>query len=90
MSLPSVTIELFGVPRARAGRKDLIVSAATAGEALIAAIKECPGLAEVCRSDRSLAPQYLLSLDGKRFVTDLSELLSSGDRLLIFSADAGG
>jgi molybdopterin converting factor small subunit len=90
MSLPSVTIELFGVPRARAGRKELVVAAATAAEALAAAVKECPGLAEVCRADRRLAPQYLLSLDGKRFVTDLSEALSCGDRLLLFSADAGG
>jgi molybdopterin converting factor small subunit len=90
MSLPSVTIELFGVPRARAGRKNLTVSAATAGEALAAAIKECPGLEGVCRADRRLAPQYLLSLDGQRFVNDLSEALKAGDRLLLFSADAGG
>jgi molybdopterin converting factor small subunit len=90
MSLPSVTIELFGVPRARAGRKELVVSAATAGEALAAAVEECPGLGEVCAADRRLAPQYLLSLDGKRFVTDLSETLKAGDRLLLLSADAGG
>jgi molybdopterin converting factor small subunit len=90
MSLPTITIELFGIPRARAGRKKLVVSAATAGEALAAAVEDCPGLAEICRADGRLAPQYLLSLDGKRFVTDLSETLKAGDRLLLFSADAGG
>ena len=90
MSAPAVTVELFGVPRARAGLAELSVSAATAGEALAALAAACPGLGELCRPDGRLAPQYLLSLDGKRFVTDLAEPLRPGERLLLLSADAGG
>lgn len=38
MSVPIVTIEFDGIPRARAGRKNLVVSAATAGEDLVATV----------------------------------------------------
>ncbi|HZY90435.1 MAG TPA: hypothetical protein VFE78_36775 [Gemmataceae bacterium] len=90
MGAPAVTVELFGVPRARAGCAELTLSAATAGEALAALAEACPGLGELRRPDGRLAPQYLLSLDGERFVTDLAEPLRPGERLLLLSADAGG
>ena len=90
MSLPAVTVEFYGVPRARAGRKELIVSAGTAGAALAAVVQACPALAGLRRPDGQLAPQYLLSLDGERFVTDLAQPLRPGDRLVLLSADAGG
>ncbi len=90
MSGPTVTVEFFGVPRLRAGRPDLRVSAATAGEALAAIAAACPALANVRQADGRLAPQYLLSLDGEHFVTDLAETLPNGARLLLLSADAGG
>ncbi len=90
MSLPVVTIEFYGIPRARAGRKDLVVSATTAGEALAEVARECPNLAGMFQSDGRLSPHYLLSLDGQSFVTDLAHLLHSGDRLLLLSADVGG
>lgn len=90
MTLPIVTIEFYGIPRARAGRKELVVSAATAGQALAAVARECPNLANIFRSDGRLAPHYLLSLDGQCFVTDLAQTLHSGDRLLLLSADVGG
>lgn len=90
MSLPIVTIEFYGIPRARAGRKDLVVSAATVGAALVAAASECPNLAGVVGPDGELAAHYRLSLDGEFFVTNLAHALHSGDRLLLLSADAGG
>jgi molybdopterin converting factor small subunit len=90
MSLPIVTIEFYGIPRARAGRKDLVVSAATAGDALAAAASECPELSGVVGPDGGLVTHYRLSLDGQFFVTDLAHVLHSGDRLLLLSADAGG
>jgi sulfur-carrier protein len=90
MNVPAVTVEFYGVPRMRAGRPEITVAAATAGEALAAVAETCPGLAGLCRPDGRLAPQYLLSLDGERFVTDLAESLRPGDRLLLLSADAGG
>ena len=85
-----VTIELFGMPRARAGRSEFATQATTAQEALSALAAACPGLGGLWRSDGRLAPQYLLSLDGKQFVIDLAHPLQPGDRLLLLSADAGG
>jgi molybdopterin converting factor small subunit len=90
VNVPAVTVEFFGVPRLRAGRPELTVAAATAGEALAAVVGTCPALAGICQPNGRLAPQYLLSLDGERFVTDLSQPLRPGDRLLLLSADAGG
>lgn len=90
MSRPTITIELFGVPRARAGVRELRAPAETVSEALVEAIKQCPNLADVLRTDGSVAPQFLVSLDGRRFVTDVSQRLQDGDRLLLLSADAGG
>lgn len=90
MNRPKITIELFGMPRARAGTTELVVSASTVAEALAEVINECPKLADVLREDGFLSSHYLVSLDGQRFVTDLSLALRSGDRLLLLSADAGG
>jgi molybdopterin converting factor small subunit len=90
MPKPSITIELFGIPRARAGRAEFTVPAATAAEALAALAEACPGLEGLCRADGQLAPQYLLSLDGNRFLPDLAQPLKPGNRLLLLSADPGG
>jgi molybdopterin converting factor small subunit len=84
-----VTVELFGVPRLRAGRAELRVRAGTVAEALAALERECPGLAGLVCEGR-LNPQYLLSVDGYCFVGDLDQGVDSGDRLLLLSADAGG
>ena len=84
-----VTVEFFGVPRARAGRADLAIEAATVAEALAAVERACPGLKGLVRAGR-LAPHYLLSVGGERFVTRLDEPLGPGTRLLLLSADAGG
>jgi molybdopterin converting factor small subunit len=85
-----VTIEFFGVPRQRAGRTELTVTARTVGELLEAIEQACPGLAGLRRPDGRLAAHYLLSIDGRRFVTDVGQALRPGDRVLLLSADAGG
>ena len=90
MNRPFITIELFGMPRARAGVKEVAVSASNAREALAEIIQQCPKLADVFQIDGSLSPHYLLSLDGQQFISELSQPLRSGDRLLLLSADAGG
>ena len=63
MATDAVTIELFGIPRARAGRSEVVVAATTAREALTALSVVCPALGGLCRPDGRLAPQFLLSLD---------------------------
>jgi molybdopterin converting factor small subunit len=84
-----VTVEFFGIPRQRAGRAELQVAAGTVAELLAAIVQACPGLAGLVRQGR-LSPHYLLSLDGREFVSDPAIVLRPGDRLLLLSADAGG
>ncbi|MBX9681284.1 MAG: MoaD/ThiS family protein [Gemmataceae bacterium] len=83
-------IELFGVPRQMAGRAEAGVFATTVRQALFALAEECPGIAKALRSDGSLLPQYLVSLNGERFLGDFDETLPPDSRLLLLSADAGG
>jgi hypothetical protein len=84
-----VTVELFGVPRLRAGRAELHVPAGKVAEVLAAVERACPGLAGlVC--DGRLNPSFLLSVDGRHFVGDLAQSVRQGERLLLLSADAGG
>ena len=84
-----VTVEFFGIPRQRAGRAELTVQAKTVGEALRAVAETCPALAGMVSEGR-LAAHHLLSVNGTRFVADLSESVRFQDRLLLLSADAGG
>ena len=90
MSDAAVTVEFFGVPRLRAGRAELAVPPGTAAEVLAAVERACPELAGLVRPDGRLAPHYLLSIDGRRFLAELDQPLRAGERLLLLSADAGG
>lgn len=85
-----MTVEFYGVPRRRAGRAALAVRAATVRDALRAVEAACPSLSGLIDAAGALVAQYLVSLNGERFVTDLSQPLQEGDALLLMSADAGG
>jgi hypothetical protein len=85
-----VTVEFYGVPRLRAGRAELRVPAGPVSEVLAAVERSCPGLAGLVRPGGGLDPHYLVSLDGRRFVTDGRESVRPGERVLLLSADAGG
>ena len=80
-----VTVEFFGLPRARAARSHLVVAAATAQEVLRRVEELCPALHCLLASS-----QILISLNGLEFVSDLSRPLKAGDHLLLLSAEAGG
>jgi len=86
----TVTVEFYGLPRQRAGRAKLTVPAGTVFEALRAVEKMCPALAGLVQANGRLAPHYLLSVNGERFVDDLQHRLHSQDHILLLSADAGG
>jgi hypothetical protein len=88
--MQAVTVELFGIPRQRAGCATLTVDAATLGQAIDAVRLACPALAGLRGTDGRPAKHYLWSLDGDRFLRDPAEPLPSGARLLLLSADAGG
>lgn len=85
-----VTVEFFGIPRQRADRAELTVQAGSVRELLTALETECPGLGGLRREDGMLAPHYLLSVDGRRFLAGADDPLPDGARLVLLSADPGG
>ncbi len=85
-----VTIELFGVPRLRAGKDALDVNAATLGEAFRALASGFPALAAAVVEDGKLKPFYVVALNGAVVPSDPATPLADGDVVLLLSADAGG
>ena len=85
-----ITIELYGVPRLRAGTGKVSLDAATIAEALKGLANAIPTLAGTVISGGRVLPEYLLSLNGDRFVSDPATVLAEGDILLLLSADVGG
>jgi molybdopterin converting factor small subunit len=87
--MSDIVIEFFAIPRARAGRAELRLSAGSVREALAGVMAHCPRLAGLLSPDGRLNPGYLVAL-GEAFVADLDAPLRPGDRLMLLSADAGG
>jgi molybdopterin converting factor small subunit len=82
-------VELFGVPRERAGFAEIEVQADTLGQLLAALAARFPALGECIDADR-LQPSFVANLNGNRFVSDPRTPLRQNDSILILSADAGG
>lgn len=82
-------VELFGIPRERAGVAEFELRADTLGQMLSALLVRCPSLAELMTTDR-LRPSIVANLNGDRFVRDPLTPLKEDDCVLILSADAGG
>jgi len=85
-----ITIELYGIPRLRAGSGRVTLEAATVGEALVGLGRIYPALARSVVMGEGVHPAYRLSLNGDRFVTDPQTPLADGDALLLLAADVGG
>lgn len=91
-------VELYGVPRARAGAAAVTLEFAgeqvRLGEVLARLAEEHPEVAEECCEPThglaTLRPSYLASVDGRRFVRDPQVELREGESLWILSADGGG
>jgi molybdopterin-guanine dinucleotide biosynthesis protein A len=89
--LAQVSVELFGVPRLRAGVGRLTVSAGTLGDALAALSRACPALlGSVLTGEGSLHPAYTVNLNGERFTRDPSTPLRDGDAMILLAVDVGG
>jgi molybdopterin converting factor small subunit len=88
--MPPIRVELFGIPRQRAGVATAVVDADTVADALRLLRVQHAGLADLLNGDGELSPHYLLSLDGVAFVRDLAAPLADHAKLLLLSADAGG
>ncbi len=86
----TVTVEFYGIPRQRAGRQELTVPAGTLHDILEAVESQCPGLVGLRDAGGRLAPHFLLSVDGRSFVSGADQIIAPGQRLLLLSADVGG
>jgi molybdopterin converting factor small subunit len=88
--MPYLVVEFFAIARERAGSTELRVAPGTLAEVLDAVRRQCPRLGDLVQATGAISPHYRLSLDGRRFLTDVTEVLPAASRLLILSADAGG
>ena len=88
-SMP-VNVELFGIPRARAGVTTTTAAGRCLGDVLADLATRFPELAATCIDGRQLRPGFTANLDGQRFITDPDTRLKEGDQLLLLSLDAGG
>ena len=91
----NILMELFGTARISTGRRMLELAVPEQAEIsdVIEALAEiCPELVgKVIMDDRSrLQESYTLNLNGTSFVRDGRLCLKPGDRLLLFSSQAGG
>jgi len=85
-----IIVELFGIPRSRAGIAKTTAEGDCLGDVLVDLAVRFPELAETCIEGRSLRPGYTANLRGERFVTDPETVLNDGDTLLLLTLDAGG
>ena len=90
----AIHVELFGIPRQRAGTASVTVETAgeeiRLGDVLFDLAARFPTLAETCFAGDRLQSGYVANIEGDRFVIDPETRLRSGVSLLIMSADAGG
>ena len=88
--MATVTLELYGIARRRAGTETVTVAAGTLSEALLALERAHPALSgEVVRAGR-LAPHWRASLEGGRFLETADAPLPPGSHVVILSGLAGG
>ena len=85
-----ITVEFYGIPRERAQRDIVELTADDIAEVLEQLQILLPDFAENCLRNGELRPQYLLSLNGHQFLHDPGFRLKEGDAVLILSADVGG
>jgi molybdopterin converting factor small subunit len=85
-----VTIELFGVPKLRAGVGRVRLAATTVAEALTSLGQACPALMGSVILAEGLHPAYRLNLNGDCFINDPATPLNDGDALILLAADVGG
>lgn len=85
-----IAVELFGIPRARAGVAQTVARGRTLGDVLADLAEKFPSLAETCIDGRTLRPGFIANLGTERFVSAPETPLHEGDTVLLLSLDAGG
>ncbi|MBI82172.1 MAG: hypothetical protein CMJ81_03160 [Planctomycetaceae bacterium] len=89
-----VLVELFGIPRQRAGQAvvklEVCEESTCLGNIVLQLTKLFPDLAEECFEGRRLQTGYIASIGGKTFVRSPDTKIRAGESLLVMSADSGG
>ena len=85
-----VAVELFGIPRARAGVAETSASGQNLGDILADLARKLPQLGVTCIDGRSLRPGFVVNLSGQKFVTSPDTPIRPDDTILLLSLDAGG
>jgi len=85
-----VIVELFGIPRARAGVARTTAVGDCLGDVLVDLAARYPALAQTCLEGRSLRAEFIANLSGRRFITAPETPLCDGETVLLLSLDAGG
>lgn len=80
-----VTVELFGIPRARAGAAQTTAVGHCLGDVLADLAKRFPALAEACIEERNLRPGFTTNLGGQRFVTSRETSPHEDDTVMLFN-----
>lgn len=83
-------VELYGVLRVIGKVPQIQVAAATIGACLSEVERQIPTLKGRVLHEGELSPAYRISIDGKRFVDDLTEAVESSAHILVIAADLGG
>ena len=86
----TITVELYGIARRRAGTANATAAGRCLGDVLADLARQFPELAEACFDGGRLKPGFVANVDGDRFVSDPQTPLGGETSLLILSADAGG
>ena len=85
-----VHVELFGIPRERAGVDKVDVEATVLRDVLDELAAKFPRFAETCLLEGELRSGYLANVNGCQFTRDSNIELAPDTTILILSADAGG
>lgn len=93
MVTQSVKIELFGIPRLRAGVAEFFVQIETPcslGDVLKLIEEYYPELGRELLENGQFRKEFIVNISGKRFTKTLEDPINESDSILIMSSDAGG
>lgn len=86
----TINVELYGIPRSRAGVERTTAEGLCLGDVLIDLGLRFPHLAATCFAGQTLRAGFTANLQGDRFTTAPQTPLKDGDTVLLMSLDAGG
>ncbi len=85
-----VVVELYGLPRLRAGAERIELAAGRLEVVLAALALALPGLVPDIIADGHLTEHALVAIDGRSLIVDPGAEIPDGAVLVMISAQAGG